>query len=80
MSQFDEDKYWEEAVRRSGSNSAVNGWLDLVEFIQSGQADDKTLSGLFCAIRSLSQECSKQLAERRETARLRRTGGYLGDR
>ena len=67
---FDDDGYWLECVRRSGSNSAVNGWSDLVEFVQSGRADDRTISGLHAAIRSLSQECQRQLSERREAKRL----------
>lgn len=66
MSQpFDRDDFWLECVRRSKSNSAVNGWGDLVDYIKSGQADAATLSGMHAALRSLSQECLDQLAERR---------------
>lgn len=69
---WDNDDFWLECVRRSKSNSAVNGWLDLVEFVKSGQADDRTLSGMTAAIRSLSQECGRQLSERREAKRIKR--------
>jgi hypothetical protein len=69
---FDEDGYWADCVRRSGHNLAVNGWLDLVEYVSSGRADDRTLSGLNAALRSLSQSCRDQLHERRERARLDR--------
>jgi hypothetical protein len=72
---FDDDDYWTEAVRRTGSNSAVSGWQDLVDFVRSGRADERALSGLHAALRSLSQNCHDQLAEKRKLARLRRLGG-----
>jgi hypothetical protein len=69
---FDEDGYWLDCIRRSGSNSAVSGWQDIAEFLQSGRADDRTLSGMFCALRALSQEAQRQLSERKEVQRLAR--------
>lgn len=69
---WDTDNFWLECVRRSRSNSAVNGWLDLVDYVKSGQADDGTLSGITAALRSLSQECGRQLSERREKQRIQR--------
>lgn len=69
---WDDDNYWMECVRRSKSNSAVNGWQDLVDYVKSGKADDRTLSGLHIAIRALSQECWEQLCERRKASRLKR--------
>lgn len=69
---WDNDGFWLERVRRTKSNSAVNGWLDLVDYIKSGRADTLTLSGLTVALRSLSQECQRQLSERREAERLKR--------
>lgn len=67
---YDEDGYWLECVRRSGSNSATSGYQDIVEFVLSGQADDKTLSGMSAAFRSLHQECNRQISARREAKRL----------
>lgn len=69
---WDADDFWLECVRRSKSNSAVNGWQDIVDFVKSGQADDRTLSGITAALRSLSQECGRQLSERREAQRIKR--------
>lgn len=63
------DDYWMECVRRSKSNSAISGFADLVDFIESGNADDRTLSGMHGALRSLSQECWDQLSERRAALR-----------
>lgn len=67
---FDDDGYWQGVVARTGSNSAVNGWADLVAFVESGRADDRALSGLHVALRSLSQECHRQLSARKEAKRL----------
>lgn len=71
---WDSDDYWMECIRRSKSNSAVSGWLDLVEFVKAGTADDRTLSGMHVALRALSQEVGRQLSEKRETARIKRYG------
>jgi hypothetical protein len=71
---FDDDDYWLECIRRSGSNSCVAGWGDMKAFIQSGRADDRTLSGFYVALRALSQEAQRQLSERREAQRLARYG------
>jgi len=59
-----DDDYWAQCVRRSQSNSVISGWIDLVDFVERGDADDRTLRGLRCALRALSQKCSDQLAER----------------
>jgi len=66
---FDPDEYWLECIRRSKSNSVVSGWMDIVDYACSGQADESTLRGLRCALRDLSQKCSDQINERRERAK-----------
>lgn len=66
MSRFDDDGYWMDCVRRSKSNSAVNAWADIVEYVKSGQADERTLRGLRCALRDLSQHCGDQIAAHTE--------------
>jgi hypothetical protein len=71
---YDEDEYWLECVRRSGSNSVVSGWADIAAFLASGRADDRALAGLQASLRSLSQWAGTQLSERREAARLARYG------
>jgi hypothetical protein len=71
-SRWDDDGYWLECVRKSKSNSAVAGFLDFVAFIESGAADDRALSGIAAALRSLSQRCRDELSERKEAQRLAR--------
>lgn len=66
MSRFDDDGYWMECVRRSKSNSAVNAWAEMVEYVESGKADDRTLRGMRCALRELATHCSDQLHQRLE--------------
>lgn len=67
---FDDDGYWLECIRRSKSNSVVSGWMDIVDYACSGQADDRTLRGLRCALRDLAQKCSDEINQRREDAKL----------
>lgn len=71
---FDDDGYWQEVIARTGSNSVANGWADVVAFVESGRADDRALSGLHVALRSLSQECQRQLSARKEARRLEMYG------
>jgi hypothetical protein len=71
---YDEDDYWLSCIARGGSNSAVNGWADLVAYIESGTADDRSLWGAQAALRSLSQRCQDQITERREAKRKERYG------
>lgn len=58
---FDGDEYWLNCLRRSKSNSVVSGWLDIVDFATSGQADESTLRGIRCAMRDLAQKCSDEI-------------------
>lgn len=69
---FDEDDYWLECIRRSGSNSVTAGWADIVSYLATGRADARTLSGMAAALRGLSQEAQRQLSKRREEERLER--------
>lgn len=71
----DEDGYWLDCIRRSGSNSVTSGYQDIVDFVVSGRADNRTLSGMHSAFRALAQQCRTQLSERLETERLARYNG-----
>jgi hypothetical protein len=75
---WDDDGYWLDCVRRTKSNSAIAGFKDFADFIESGAADDRALSGISSALRSLSQHCRDQLSERREAQRLARYGHSEG--
>ena len=75
MADFDEDGYWLECIQRSGSNSATSGWLDMVEYVKSMNGDARALSGMACALRSLSQQCFTQLSELKEAKRLEMYNG-----
>lgn len=69
LSDFDADDYWLSCISRGGSNSAANGWADLVAYLESGNADDTTLWGAMSALRALSQRCQDQITQRREAKR-----------
>lgn len=71
--QADDAGYWLNVIRqRTGRNSVTSAFADIADYLASGQADERALSGLHVALRSLSQEAHKQLSERREQARLAR--------
>lgn len=72
---WDDDDYWMECIRRTKSNSAISAFADFAEFIESGQMDDRALSGIASALRGLSQHCSDELSQRREAKRLERYNG-----
>ena len=69
---FDTDDFWTACVQRSGSNSVVNGWADMLAYVERGDADERALSGMTAALRGLSQLCQDQLHEKREASRLAR--------
>ncbi len=62
----EEEDFWGEVVRRTGINSAMEGFDLLKSYIESGTASDKALHGLFYALRSMSQKCQDQMSARRE--------------
>jgi hypothetical protein len=68
MNKGDND-FWSEIVRRTGSNSAVEGHALLKSFVESGTASDRALWGMFSVLRSLSQQCQDQINARRASKR-----------
>lgn len=64
-STYDEEDFWGEVIRKTGSNSASEGWESLKRLIQSGDVSTSSLWGIHSALRSLSQECQNQISERR---------------
>jgi hypothetical protein len=69
--EVDDDGYWAEVTRRTGSNSAAEGFELLKSFVESGTATDKALYGMFSVLRSLSQNCQDQINARRAVTRSR---------
>jgi hypothetical protein len=75
MQKWDDDNYWLDCIRRTKSNSAISAFIEFAEFVEQGEMDDRALSGIAVALRSLSQRCSDELSQRREAKRLERYNG-----
>lgn len=56
----DDDEFWLDLVRLTGSNMAVEGFAHIEELIDSDRLDEPTLRRLFAALRSLSQKASSR--------------------
>lgn len=52
----DEEAFWLDLVRRSGSNMAVDGYAQIEDIIHSNRLDEASLRRLSVALRSLHQQ------------------------
>lgn len=52
----EDDEFWLDLVRRTGSNMAVEGFAHIEELIDGDRLDEATLRRLHGALRSISQK------------------------
>jgi hypothetical protein len=66
----EEENYWLECVRSSGSNHLTGAFADIQEMIASPKLDERALRRLSFALRALHQDAQTK-AERMKAQRLR---------
>ena len=59
----DEEEFWLDFVRRTGSNLAVDGFGHIEDLIANDRLDETTLRRLHGALRSLSQRALAKAGE-----------------
>lgn len=59
----DEEEFWMDLVRRTGSNLAVEGFAHIEDLIADDRLDETTLRRLHGALRSLSQRALSKAGE-----------------